>query len=498
MASLQKMRADFKAGAAIRDDYIRSTKVNTLTKLEKTGRLAVDIQHIRSDLDKKREALNEKQAEVALVAKEQVESRYESIWMLAAAPLGLDKSSDEQLPTIALSLMKLLEPSDDTVDRAARHSSSSGDIVPSHGKYDSDEDTDVYVPDEYDDRDYPGEDEHYSHEEAGDLQSETGDESHHLHEPEDNQMAPTHETQDSAEHTSSSNPDDWAHCAVPVAGDPEMISRLRTLCSSIGSNKHMLRRFITLLAYEQAQEQGFDSERKRPQPVRVLHLLLKKYGAGADAAAAESATRQALPQGMVTDYCPKDIFIQETCDSHRLSIMESLEQLTELKPEPSSAPGWSVVEGLRTAIDAQEKGLQTLENEKQNIDSVAEIYNKNKDVLEWLHLKDQCYEQRGGKFTYEVCVMGGVKQTEDGAGHSVQLGSFDSIEKKDNGQVLMKYRNGQHCHAFGARSADVLVTCGAESSLSEALEPSTCFYTFTMTSPAACSPEHARHNRLEL
>ena len=56
----------------------------------------------------------------------------------------------------------------------------------------------------------------------------------------------------------------------------------------------------------------------------------------------------------------------------------------------------------------------------------------------------------------------------------------------------LKFERGQHCHAFGPRSAEVLLECGGENQLLEASEPSTCFYSFRMQSPVACNDEFAR------
>lgn len=58
--------------------------------------------------------------------------------------------------------------------------------------------------------------------------------------------------------------------------------------------------------------------------------------------------------------------------------------------------------------------------------------------------------------------------------------------------LRLKFERGQHCHAFGPRSAEVLLECGGENLLLEASEPSTCFYSFRMQSPVACNDDFAR------
>jgi protein kinase C substrate 80K-H len=74
------------------------------------------------------------------------------------------------------------------------------------------------------------------------------------------------------------------------------------------------------------------------------------------------------------------------------------------------------------------------------------------------------------------------------------IGTYSSIEEKDDATVVMKFGNGQHCHAFGPRTADVSIRCGSENKLLSASEPSTCFYTFDMESPAACTKKFAEYH----
>jgi hypothetical protein len=55
----------------------------------------------------------------------------------------------------------------------------------------------------------------------------------------------------------------------------------------------------------------------------------------------------------------------------------------------------------------------------------------------------------------------------------------------------MKFGKGDHCHAFGARTATVTVSCAAQHALISATEPSTCAYKLHFESPAACTPKYA-------
>lgn len=142
--------------------------------------------------------------------------------------------------------------------------------------------------------------------------------------------------------------------------------------------------------------------------------------------------------------------------------------------------------------------LNDLRRELSSVESKIRDFDANSQNIAFLSTKNECSDVRDAKFTYKVCVMGSVDQTEDGSSHSVSLGHFDSIEETEDGGAIMKFRNGQHCHAFGPRSADVKITCGSSSKVLSASEPSTCFYSFTMESPAACTPKFAAANGLHV
>ena len=117
--------------------------------------------------------------------------------------------------------------------------------------------------------------------------------------------------------------------------------------------------------------------------------------------------------------------------------------------------------------------------------------------MEYYALKDECFEVVDGKyinifsflkiffyyylgkFSYSLCMLGNVIQKElEGNGNSVTLGHFEGLEPtKDGLNMKMKFNNGiiyfinnlhyiyyegDYCHAFGARTAEVIVTCAAE------------------------------------
>ena len=104
----------------------------------------------------------------------------------------------------------------------------------------------------------------------------------------------------------------------------------------------------------------------------------------------------------------------------------------------------------------------------------------------------QCFDTIDGKFTYSVCVMEKVTQRESEGGDA-ELGNFSTIEEDAaTGGAVIHYTDGAHCWGINEpRKADVFVTCGQENKVLSATEPSTCYYTFQMESPAACTEQFA-------
>jgi len=99
----------------------------------------------------------------------------------------------------------------------------------------------------------------------------------------------------------------------------------------------------------------------------------------------------------------------------------------------------------------------------------------------WRALKGECVKTMHDKYTYEMCLFGQAKQD------AVLLGTWKEWR---NGHAQMLFTGGQHCHATQApRSFTVSVVCGLANKLVDIREPSTCSYSATLESPAACVPE---------
>ena len=141
------------------------------------------------------------------------------------------------------------------------------------------------------------------------------------------------------------------------------------------------------------------------------------------------------------------------------------------------------LEVLRGELRQRTERESEVKAELDKVNKLAQNYKAHSNDLEWMYLQDQCFSVQGGEYTYNVCIMGTATQS------GTSLGKFKDLTRRPDGSVVMEYTNGNHCHAFGARRATVTATCGAENKVLVVDEPSTCYYTFQMLSPAACSPD---------
>ena len=115
-------------------------------------------------------------------------------------------------------------------------------------------------------------------------------------------------------------------------------------------------------------------------------------------------------------------------------------------------------------------------------------------------LRDTCHKVMKGKYEYEVCIFGTATQREGGGGGGggggTDLGSWKAAYI-DDGRRTLKWEGGAKCWNGPARSAEVSVTCGAETRLLTADEPETCRYVFTMESPIGCDEEFRMKNSID-
>ena len=192
--------------------------------------------------------------------------------------------------------------------------------------------------------------------------------------------------------------------------------------------------------------------------------------------------------------CPADwagsVEVNELCTlSDNLStLFDTLRNF----PEKDKQPQINLTAGEDDLKDFENK-LSTTETELREIEEYAEF-------LEYLALKDSCLKGHDGKFTYNVCILDKLTQTDgDDASTEVTLGVYDSIKSNVNtGGVIMHFTEGTNCWAFGPRTADVFINCGPEQKMISSNEPTTCYYTFEVESPSGCTEKFALMNGIEI
>jgi protein kinase C substrate 80K-H len=136
---------------------------------------------------------------------------------------------------------------------------------------------------------------------------------------------------------------------------------------------------------------------------------------------------------------------------------------------------------------------QKLDADKKKNSLAKEVADLERDTApkygvdgELYSMRDTCHTVESGKYEYEVCIFGKATQRDIGQkSGGTNLGSWKEMVVEDGRQTL-KWDGGLKCWNGPVRSADVYVTCGAETKLLTADEPETCKYAFTMESPLAC------------
>lgn len=150
-------------------------------------------------------------------------------------------------------------------------------------------------------------------------------------------------------------------------------------------------------------------------------------------------------------------------------------------------------------LQRERDALKELKRRRQEADEAFSLLKANANYTEYLAIDEDCFTTVDSHFTYKVCMLKEVTQKDNDNDHSeVTLGLFHNVKSDKKGGHVIRYKDGTHCHAFGARSAKVVVTCGAENKLLSAREPATCSYLLEMTSPAACTPQFALENGLDV
>ncbi|KAM6495455.1 Glucosidase II beta subunit-like domain containing protein [Amanita muscaria] len=112
---------------------------------------------------------------------------------------------------------------------------------------------------------------------------------------------------------------------------------------------------------------------------------------------------------------------------------------------------------------------------------------------EWKKLENTCIETVTGDYTYEVCLFGEAWQKPLNGGTTFSLGRFASWDTSANpGEPAyyqkQVYKHGTRCWNGPERSVILLLSCGAENTLTSVIELQKCEYQLTATTPALCLP----------
>lgn len=133
---------------------------------------------------------------------------------------------------------------------------------------------------------------------------------------------------------------------------------------------------------------------------------------------------------------------------------------------------------LREQLDELSESVRSLDSEIRKLESTdRDDYGPEQ---EWFKLSKDCFKLKDHQYTYEVCPYNKAQQDH------TNLGSWKGFE---DDYTVMKFEGGSHCWNGPSRSMTVTLECGASEELVDVDEPSTCTYTATLKTPAACSPK---------
>jgi len=194
-----------------------------------------------------------------------------------------------------------------------------------------------------------------------------------------------------------------------------------------------------------------------------------------------------IPDGYYNYYVPKP----RTSDDYYSILFEKLHN-------NRFSADYNDLEESSTAVEREiaEVHKSLLQLEKKLGGNKAESKYGPKGEL--FAIRDECYEILAAKYTYEVCLFGEAFQREgsDKKG-GTSLGKWDGMDvDNQTGNRVMKWRKGTKCWNGPERSITVFITCGSETKLLSADEPSMCEYEMTMESFIACDDDFRERHSL--
>ncbi|XP_017269892.1 glucosidase 2 subunit beta [Kryptolebias marmoratus] len=139
-----------------------------------------------------------------------------------------------------------------------------------------------------------------------------------------------------------------------------------------------------------------------------------------------------------------------------------------------------------TSLRKVEEAYETVNMEISDLQKKLDIdYGTD---WEFLFLSGQCYKLQVYEYNYTLCPFNQVTQKST-TGTEVSLGMWGMwAGPPKNHYSQMVYENGEPCWQGGSRTTTVTLTCGTETGLRSAKEPSKCQYIMDFQTPVACQP----------
>lgn len=181
---------------------------------------------------------------------------------------------------------------------------------------------------------------------------------------------------------------------------------------------------------------------------------------------------------------------------HNVFPREEDDVLSKLfeKPGDDSAE-WVDLLSMQEKIQGTEADLDELRRRIRDIEDFVGGQDGNETFGpdgELHSFKNECFKYEAAKYIYELCLFKSAKQKESDSHGGTHLGGWTSpkvVESELGRSRVWSWVKGAKCWNGPERSAEAIVSCGAETKILSADEPETCKYVFEVESPVACDEE---------
>ena len=148
----------------------------------------------------------------------------------------------------------------------------------------------------------------------------------------------------------------------------------------------------------------------------------------------------------------------------------------------------SEAESLRNILRSLDEEIEQIETkQKDELSKLESDYGPNRVFLS---IQDECVEQAFDKYKYQLCFFKDMRQ--DGT----VIGKWNGWN--NTAYDRMYYDNGQKCWNGPKRSADISLSCGAETAILQVDEVATCVYAVHVATPLLCTPQLVQEATTEL